>query len=451
MMKEMRSRPFPYAEVFCHAPIGGMAFLPSTATSAGGGARTDLPPEIRDTVKNESNATVFLRDGTWLTTWGQGRAEASPEQFVVASFSRDMGRSWTAPRRIVPQHPEQGERASYGILFVVPTTGRVYLLYLGSDGGGCGAEYEGGHLKFVFSDDDGNSWSRPYPIPLPPRAVDVHWGRINGWVNHPPRIMPTGEVVFSFSSLLHLSGRPWQLGAAEVSVLRCDNLLTENDAERLSFTLLPRGMRGIRTDVRGNWDNPHLQRHLRFWNGTAEDTGWSFQEMTLLARPDGAWVGVGRTYLGSPGYTVSSDRGESWSLAEPLCAAPGGPPIPHPMTMCPVAQMTDGRVVLLFTNNDGSARGARHLWDGDGRTRNPQWFVVGRWVPGEVRNGGLVFGSPRILAEVDDSGAVNLKTGISMPHFFERAGRFFAAYNINKEHILLDEIPAGVLDEMTPS
>ena len=120
------------------------------------------------------------------------------------------------------------------------------------------------------------------------------------------------------------------------------------------------------------------------------------------------------------------------------------------MTMCPIAQTADGRLVLLFTNNDGSRRGARHPWDGDGRTRNPQWLVVGREIPGETRNAGLRFGEPIILVDVDDSGETNLKTGISMPQFFQCAGRNFVCYNINKEHILLDEIPGEVLDALTP-
>ena len=172
--------------------------------------------------------------------------------------------------------------------------------------------------------------------------------------------------------------------------------------------------------------------------------------MTVVPLSDGRWLGVGRTFLGSPGYTVSDDRGRTWTSVEPLCYAPGGPPIRHPMTMCPVAKTTDGRLVLLFTNNDGSQRGARHVWDGDGRTRNPQWITVGRETPGERRNAGLVFGEPMILADVDDSGETNLKTGISMPQFFERSGRYFVCYNINKEHILLDELPPRVLDQLTP-
>jgi hypothetical protein len=119
--------------------------------------------------------------------------------------------------------------------------------------------------------------------------------------------------------------------------------------------------------------------------------------------------------------------------------------------MCPIARTSDGRIVLLFTNNDGSQRGAKHVWDGQGRTRNPQWIALARHCPGETANAGLVFGEPRILAAVDDAGTTNLKTGISMPQFFERHGRYFVMYNINKEHILLDEIPADIMDAMTPS
>ena len=72
--------------------------------------------------------------------------------------------------------------------------------------------------------------------------------------------------------------------------------------------------------------------------------------------------------------------------------------------MCPIASLSDGRVFFLFTNNDGSMRNARHLWDGNGTTRNPQWFVIGRQMQGEEKNAGL-----------------------------------------------LDEIPASVMDEMTPA
>lgn len=194
--------------------------------------------------------------------------------------------------------------------------------------------------------------------------------------------------------------------------------------------------------MRAQWDNPALQRLLVFLDGAPYEAAYNCQEMTLLALSDGRWVGVGRTFLGAPGFTVSEDRGETWSAVEPLCYCPGGPPIEHPMTMCPVTQISDGRIILLFTNNDGTRRGAKHVWEGEGKTRNPQWLAVGRETPGDRRNAGLCFGEPLLIAEVDDTGETHLKTGISMPQFLEREGRCFVMYNVNKEHLVLDELPA---------
>jgi hypothetical protein len=262
--------------------------------------------------------------------------------------------------------------------------------------------------------------------------------------------MPTGEVIFTYSGgRRHF--RAWQLGAAEINVVHCENILTEQDPDKLIFTQYPKGHRGIHIDVCKHHTNPALQRLLTHFDGAAEETGFDFEEMTIVPLSGDRWLGVGRCRLGSPAFTISQDRGKTWTAPEPLRYTPGGELIKHPMTMCPIAKTTDGRFVLLFTNNDGSQRGAQHVWDGDGRTRNPQWMVVGREVPGEERNGGLVFGEPMVLAEVDDSGETNLKTGISMPQFFEREGRYFVCYNINKLDILLDEVPAGILDALTPA
>lgn len=443
----LKQRPFAYSEVFVHPPLDGPAF------DAHGGARDGLDAAVAAVCKNESNCTVFFGDGTWFTTWSQGSFEHAVNERIVFAKSADMGRTWTAPQSIIGSNPD--ERIAYGAPFIVPESERVYLFFFaGNQGvGWTGPEYDSGNFGFVFSDDRGATWSERHTIALPDRDISTFSGRCHGWINHPPKLMPTGEVllpVSMFPSLWPRRQRAWMTLPAEVSVIRCDNLLTQRDPERLSFTLLPPGPRGIRADVRRHWDNAALQRLLSAFDGVPYEAGFNFQEMTLLAMSDGRWVGIGRTFLGSPGYTVSDDRGLTWSAVEPLCYAPDGPPIEHPMTMCPVTQMPDGRIVLLFTNNDGTRRGARHVWDGDGRTRNPQWLTVGRELPGETRNAGLQFGEPLLVAEVDDTGETNLKTGISMPQFLGREGRCFVMYNVNKEHILLDEIPAEVLARAAP-
>ena len=70
-MQGMVMRNFAYSDVFRH--------------SAGG------------KTKNESNCTVFLKDGTWFTTWSQGSHERSPDEKIVGAFSRNKGKSWSEP------------------------------------------------------------------------------------------------------------------------------------------------------------------------------------------------------------------------------------------------------------------------------------------------------------------------------------------------------------------
>jgi hypothetical protein len=459
----MLERPFACADVFRHPDPPAPA-----KAQVHGGADDSVPREIASIWKNESNCTVFLPDGAWFTTWGQGSYEGHPDQRIVCSTSRDMGRTWSQPRTIAESNPAAEENIAYGVPFVVPETGRIYVFFFvtantagkawAEEGRYVGVErrlpeHASGILHVICSDDAGATWSDRYPIRMPDRDIHCVPGRPHGWLNHPPALMPTGEVVLPFG-YAHMPGgrqqRCFQLSPAEVSLLRCDNIRTETDPAALTFTLLPKGPRGIRAAVAEHLDNPALLQLCQAFNGTPEDCVWNAQELTVVPQDNGSWLGVVRCFFGAPGYTVSEDRGATWTRVQPLRDRPGGTPIKHPMTMCPMAKTSDGRYVLLFTNNDGTDRGAKHLWDGRGTTRNPQWFVVGREVPGERDNAGLVFGEPRVLAKVDDTGETTLKTGISMPQFFERDGRYFVCYNIDKEHILLDEIPADVLDAMTP-
>jgi hypothetical protein len=108
-MVGLKSRPFAYADIYRHPPMSGL----------------DLPPELASIRKNESSCLVVLRDGTWLTTWSQGSSEGALDEKIVCATSRDLGLTWSEPRRIVASTPEW--RRSYGCPFVVPATGRLYV------------------------------------------------------------------------------------------------------------------------------------------------------------------------------------------------------------------------------------------------------------------------------------------------------------------------------------
>ncbi|MBP6507241.1 MAG: exo-alpha-sialidase [Opitutaceae bacterium] len=445
LQEEMQSRPFAYADIYRHPPMLGR----------------DLPPALAAIRKNESGCVVLLPDGTWLATWSQGSFEGALDERIVCAISRDTGYTWSEPRPITASTPQF--RRSYGCPFVVPGTGRLYLfLHEGRQHGEHVArsspEVDAGTLGFMFSDDNGLTWSEIRSIVLPERDISVFPGRIHGHLNHPPQLMPDGRVVLLFSqgNRTGATRRAWQLACYEASLLECENLLTERDPARLRFSLLPLGARGIRADALRHGDNPAVQKLAAAFGGNPVELASNTQEPTVVPLSDGRWLGVFRTYLGSPGYATSRDGGRSWSTVERLRYGPEDKWIDHPHTMCPLARLPDGRFILLFTNNDGTRNGATHVWDGGNRTRNPQWFVIGRELPGEERNGGLIFGEPRILASASDEESpdgfrASTCTGIAMPQYVHAAGRHFVQYGLKKEHILLDEIPAAVIDAMTPA
>ena len=445
-----RSRPFAYSTVYAHPDIGQRAaYVPGPCS-----VRPDIPPDVACVCKNESNCTVRFADGMWLTTWSQGSAEGAPDEYIVFATSHDQGRTWSAPQRIVGWRTEFQERIAYGIPFLVPESERLYLFFFIDHRiltGQSPVVPERNGLHVIHSDDRGGTWTQPRQVPVSLPEFSFAPGHAHFWVNHSPALLPSGDVAFTVS--LSTYGKRWQLGVAEVRTIHCQNILTEADPAKLRFRVFPEGDAGIRVDPAKGIDSPALARLIQAFDPaqSAAEIAWNFQEMTIVptADPD-RWLGVGRCYLGSPAITVSHDRGRTWAPAEALRFAPDGPPIPHPMTMCPIARLADGRYILFFTNNDGSARNAAHVWDGDGHTRNPQWFAIAREIPGESRNGGLLFGTPRLLVDVDDTIDPNLKTGLSMPQFFQDSGRHFVCYNANKEHLFLDELPASVLDEMTP-
>lgn len=447
LLMDMKQRRFAHADVFRH----------------GHGA----------TAKNEWACSAFLNDGRWLMTWSQGTGPGYPDERVVGALSNDMGRTWSPPFTVVASKPEQELHVPGGVPFVVPGSGRIYVFFLwvvntdakswlrnpGLPLDGAGRRYpehDSGHLSFVYSDDDGGTWSDRQLILLPHREICTLTDRIHGWLATPPQVMPTGEVVFTFTGckadlgLDYDQGIDWPLRPSETNLIRCDNLLTETDPEDLEFTLLPYGTKGIRLDVKPYQGMESLRRFHSVFYGEPLVHGSSFEDTSVVTLTDGRWACVGRTKLGCPCFSVSADQGATWSKPEPLRRSPEGPYIPHPMALCPMTKTSDGRFVLLFCNNNGMQRGGSHIWD-TGKVRNPQWIAVG-CDTGSTRNLGLWFGDPFILAEAAEGRSMQdtVAPEISMPQFIERNGRYFVSYSVKKRDILVDEIPAAVLDGITP-
>jgi hypothetical protein len=106
------------------------------------------------------------------------------------------------------------------------------------------------------------------------------------------------------------------------------------------------------------------------------------------------------------------------------------------MAPCPLYKLGDGRFLLVFHNNDGTANGGTGPMDYK-RNRRPAYAVVGR----EAKDGGdmpLSFGRPTLLADnggIPDGpmGRTEIATYTSL---FEYWGRVYFWYPDRKHYLL---------------
>ncbi len=390
---------------------------------------------------------AVTRSGAWLCVWTQGSHEAERDQRVVIARSSDWGHTWSGEIAI-----EEAAGAycvpAWISIFVVPNTGRVYTFY-GYNIHGVPLR-DAGDLFFRYSDDDGYTWSERYQLRVPRTAVDDPGGDIHLWIFGQPRLLPTGQVIFTFNKIrrstlfppgwcLDAEGRwlrpvdapanapePIQGGSpnaweTEAWLVECENLLTETDPAHLRFRCLPEGDTGLWVPY------PETARHFG-------------QEATVVGLSGGRLLCVFRTRQGHPYFSVSADRGRTWAAPEVLRYCPGGEPLSQPCAPCPIHKTADGRFVLLFHNVVPQGSG----W----YPRDPLWVAVGREAPGVSENAGLYFAAPKVILYNDRvPGGPFRDTEICYPQFYEIAGESYVVYANKTSEIRINKIPPELLDD----
>ena len=387
--------------------------------------------------------------GTWIACWTQGSTEAAGDQRVVVARSTDDGRTWG--REIAIEAAGDCYRVPAWIVsFVVPHAGRVYVFYWCNVNGvplrdAC-------DILYRCSDDDGLTWSPAHRVGVPRTAMDRDEpGDIHGWNFGQPRLLPTGQVLLTYTKMRRSSLYPqgWRLDAAnvwqpepgtdpatrpagqdggspndwwtEVYFLELSNVLTEADPARLRFRFLPEGDEGLWAPY------PDTERHFG-------------QEGTLAGLSGGRLLCVFRTRRGHPFYSISGDRGASWSTPDVLRLCPGGEPFHQPCAPCPMTKLPDGRFIFLFHNTRPEGGG----W----YPRDPLWVSVGREAPGVAENAGLYFSQPKVLVYNDGKPGGPFKDfEIGYPSFYRIAGRHYVAYANKTSELRIHEVPEGLLEE----
>ena len=326
---------------------------------------------------------VVTDDGNWLCvlTTGPG-TESQSGQHVVATVSSDRGRTWSDLIDIEPSGPL---RSSWVTAVKVPS-GRVYAIY-NYDHDGESTQH-GGWLVYRFTDDHGRTWS-PERHRIPLRAT--RWDRENVtggrtqyfWCIDKP-VLSEGVMYFGLPKLRN--GLP--LVGGESWVVCSDNISAESDPAKLHWASLPEGDDGIL--------NPAL--------------GDIQEEQNIEVLSDGSLYMVLRTEIGSPAFTISRDRGRTWSTPEAMRYADGC--LMRNPRACPRIWKASNGKFLFWYHNNGSPS-----W-GNAANRNPVWVSGGVEQDGEIR-----WSQPEILL-YDPDPTIN---GMSYPDFVEQDGRIWVS------------------------
>ncbi len=331
---------------------------------------------------------VVNAQGHWVcvATTGKG-LEGQPGQHIISTVSENQGGDWSEPVAI---EPDTGPEASWATPLITPG-GRIYVFYVFN-----GEEVvtlpnserrirsdSHGWYVFRYSDDGGKSWSaQRYRVPIRTTAVDRRnpWrGEVcHFWSIDKPKVQD-GTVYLAITKLGKFfmdDGEGW--------VIASQNLLTENDPDKIAFNLLPEGDQGIK--------NPAL--------GSVQE------EFNLVPTGGNALSAVFRTATGTMGVSYSRDNGVNWSKPEPMTYTPGGRVIKNPRA-CPKLFKTAGGKYLLWYHHHGGKS-----WSG----RNPA-FISG----GTLGEDGIIRWSEPELLLFDPNPAIR----ISYPDLIEQDGQYW--------------------------
>ena len=346
---------------------------------------------------------VVLDNGDWLCVFTTGAgAEGTGGQHIVSSVSNDKGNTWSKPVRI--EEPS-AESASWSMPYKT-RFGRIYVFY----------DYNGdkihsmnfidniredmlGWYCFKYSDDNGKTWSKRYRLPIKTTRVD----RKNDWAGKVQILWGIGKpinvgqegMMLAFTKL----GK-YMLEEGEGWFMRCENINTERDPEKLRWNNLPEGDQGLR--------NP--------------DFGSVQEEQNIVELSNGTLYCMYRTVMGHPAESYSYDGGKTWTMPQ-IPTYYTGDPIKNPRACPRIFKTKDGRYLFWHHVNSGP----------DFENRNPAWISGGI-----EKNGKIIWSQPEILIYAPGLS----KERMSYPDLIEQDGRYWIT-ETNKVQGLCHEIDAN--------
>lgn len=296
-------------------------------------------------------------DGTLFAVWTQGTTEGFHDMHIAFSRSFDKGLTWSKPvilggsaNNVNPQLTARWQQP------LVSKSGRIYVLWnqqISNTG-----NQHCGEMFGVFSDNNGDTWSPPEKVtfgrdtiengPDDPIPVWCNWQR--------PLRLAENDKYITPSSRHRVSYKDYRV---VTEYIRFENI-DANPAVR---------------DIQLSWfmegDNALT------WNKGYSDT---CEESSIVKLPDGRLFTVMRTAAGYPVWSVSSDRGETWTEPKPLRDRDGGEVYKQPRSPCPIYDRKGPEAgsgdYFMFVHNTFDPN-AENEW----QKRGPLYLLAGKFMP----------------------------------------------------------------------
>ena len=317
------------------------------------------PEKLGDTY--DDHFQVFDKpNGKLFALWTQATVEGALDQHVSFSRSVDKGKTWEPPRvlagnRTITEGLANGGAIASWAFPLVSKSGRIYILYNQFVPGKVSTNRQHtGLMMGIYSDDDGDTWTKPAAIPMPRSVNDPPDTTIPPeWVvwQKPLRLGKNGHYLVGVSRYAHPSRHEKYRTVTEF--IHFDNVDTDPSINDIV-------VRWVQTDDQ------------------ALNLGVHCEEPAIVKLPDGRLFCIMRTGTGSPAWTQSKDDGETWSAPKLLLTKDGGKPIPHPMSPCPIYDAKGNEAasgLYFFLAHNTFDETNKNPW----QNRGPLFFFAGRY------------------------------------------------------------------------
>jgi hypothetical protein len=339
---------------------------------------------------------VVNKNGEWIIVMTTGTGlEGDRGQHVVATISRDKGKTWTS---LIDIEPATGPEASWITPFITPS-GRIYVFYtynsenlreiLDINKKPIKRVDTFGKMMMKYSDDGGYTWSKErYEVPIRNFEIDdnnVYQGRVQFFWSVALPIINNNAVYLPLAKVGNFGEGFMTSGSG--AILKSSNILTELDPAKITWETLPDGNKGL-----------------------LPPEGQVADEHNIVSLSDGSLYCVYRTNQGHNVQAYSRDNGHTWTDPEWATFAPGGKLMKQPRCLNKIYKFKNGKYAIFFHNNSSRNYSNHPLGN-----RNPTWLAGGI-----EKNGHIYWSQPEVFLYDRD-----YSNGISYPDWIEDKGEYY--------------------------